>query len=85
MAKETRRMVKPGAPTSETVTRVAVSRAGAAPKSSAPLVNKPRRTITEQQIRERAYQIYLARNGGPGEPAADWSQAERELRAESER
>lgn len=34
---------------------------------------------TRQQIRERAYQIYLARNGAPGDPTADWLQAEREL------
>jgi len=39
--------------------------------------------ITEEQIRERAYQIYLARNGAPGDPTADWYQAERELRGES--
>ncbi len=38
---------------------------------------------TRQQIRERAYQIYLARNGGPGDPTADWLQAERELIQES--
>ena len=37
--------------------------------------------ITEDRIRERAYHIYLARNGGPGNPQSDWTQAERELRA----
>jgi len=31
-------------------------------------------------IRERAYQLYLARSGGPGDAARDWLQAERELR-----
>jgi hypothetical protein len=36
----------------------------------------------EQQIRERAYYIFLARNGGPGDPVADWQQAERELTGE---
>jgi len=45
--------------------------------------NPPKRMITEEQIRERAYQIYLARNGAPGDPTADWYQAERELRGES--
>jgi hypothetical protein len=35
--------------------------------------------ITPDRIRERAYEIFLARNGGPGDPAADWCQAEREL------
>lgn len=38
---------------------------------------------TKQQIRERAYQIYLARNGRPGDPTTDWLQAERELTSES--
>ncbi len=35
---------------------------------------------SEEQIRARAYQIYLARHGAPGDPQADWAQAERELR-----
>jgi hypothetical protein len=34
---------------------------------------------TEEQIRQRAYYIYLARDGAPGDPVADWCQAEREL------
>lgn len=37
---------------------------------------------TKAQIRDRAYFIYLARDGAPGDPAADWTQAERELEAE---
>lgn len=40
---------------------------------------------TKQQIRDRAYFIYLARNGGPGDSGADWAQAERELREEFRR
>lgn len=36
---------------------------------------------TEEQIRERAYEIYLARNGKPGSDLEDWLQAERELKA----
>ena len=39
-----------------------------------------RSAITEQQIRERAYQIYLARSGGPGDAMSDWFQAELQLR-----
>ena len=31
-------------------------------------------------IRRRAYEIYLGRNGGPGDHVSDWIQAERELR-----
>lgn len=34
------------------------------------------------EIRRRAHALYLARNGAPGDPVADWLQAERELRAE---
>ena len=37
---------------------------------------------SETEIRERAYVIYLARMGAPGDPAADWYQAQRELRAQ---
>jgi Protein of unknown function (DUF2934) len=33
----------------------------------------------EQQIRDRAYQIYLKRGGQPGDQVEDWLQAEREL------
>jgi glycosyltransferase involved in cell wall biosynthesis len=40
---------------------------------------------TEEEIRQRAYAIYLARNGAPGEPMADWLQAESELQAERQR
>ncbi len=36
---------------------------------------------TETQIRQRAYEIYVARNGAPGNPEWDWQQAELELRA----
>lgn len=34
----------------------------------------------EAEIRARAYQIFLARAGRPGDPESDWLQAERELR-----
>lgn len=34
---------------------------------------------TDEQIRRRAYEIFLARNGGPGDALTDWVQAEREL------
>ena len=33
----------------------------------------------EQQIRERAYEIYLARGGQTGDEVSDWLAAEREL------
>lgn len=37
-------------------------------------------TVTEQDIRERAYQIFLARGDVPGSPLQDWLRAEHELR-----
>jgi len=37
---------------------------------------------TQDEIKARAFQIYLARNGRPGDSNSDWLQAERELRAE---
>jgi hypothetical protein len=38
--------------------------------------------LSEEQIRCRAYEIFLQRNGGPGDAHADWLQAERELTQE---
>lgn len=32
-----------------------------------------------EQIRQRAYEIYVSRNGAPGDELQDWLQAEREL------
>ena len=37
---------------------------------------------TRQQIRERAYLLFLGRNGVPGDPVADWLTAEKQLRTE---
>lgn len=37
---------------------------------------------TDEQIRARAFGIYLARNGGPGDAHSDWQRAERELHDE---
>lgn len=36
---------------------------------------------TAEQIAARAYEIFEARNGAPGNPSEDWLQAERELSA----
>jgi len=35
---------------------------------------------TEDEIRKRAYEIYCARNGGPGSEVDDWLKAETELK-----
>jgi hypothetical protein len=36
---------------------------------------------TPEQIRQRAYEIYVSRGSTPGNPDWDWQQAELELRA----
>ncbi len=35
---------------------------------------------SQNEIRLRAYEIYLSRGAGPSDPMRDWLQAERELR-----
>jgi hypothetical protein len=37
---------------------------------------------SEQKIRERAYQIYISRNGAAGDALSDWLEAEAQLRSE---
>jgi hypothetical protein len=51
-------------------------------KSPSPTVKKSRAAgthLTTEEIALRAYQIYLERNGAPGNPLDDWTRAEREL------
>ncbi len=47
-----------------------------APVTHAPAAPEP----TEEQIRQRAYEIYVSRGRLPGDPDADWRQAQQELR-----
>lgn len=68
MAKDAKRISKTSPPTFTTSKTVIKSRAKPMP--------------TNEQIRARAFEIYLARNGGPGDAQADWVQAERELTQE---
>jgi hypothetical protein len=37
--------------------------------------------ITEDRIRQRAYEIHQARGAAPGQELDDWLQAEREIKA----
>ena len=46
-----------------------------------PLVETPPREVNDDEIRTRAYEIYLARGAAPGVELDDWLQAERELRS----
>ena len=48
---------------------------------SAPTMQKTiEREATDEEIRQRAYEIYFARGAAPGFEVDDWLQAERELR-----
>lgn len=47
------------------------------PAQNIPVTHTP----TDEQIRMRAYEIYVARGGAPGNATADWLQAEHELRS----
>ena len=49
---------------------------GASTKSKSPSAKK---LSPQQKIAQRAYEIYLERNGAPGNPLDDWVRAEREL------
>jgi len=41
----------------------------------------PRHKVTDEEIRQGAYEIYLARGAAPGFEVEDWLKAERELRS----
>jgi hypothetical protein len=49
---------------------------GRSTKSKSPSAKK---LSPQQKIAQRAYEIYLERNGAPGNPLDDWVRAEREL------
>ena len=49
------------------------------PKPKASHAKKP--APTHEEISRRAYEIYLERNGAPGDPHSDWLRAEAELTA----
>ncbi len=57
-------------------TKTEVSR-GMGPGAAFPNTPAP----SEDQIRQRAFEIFMARGGAPGNELADWLQAERELYA----
>ncbi len=52
-------------------------KASGTPKPPAPAA----RVITHEMIERRAYEIYANRGYTPGDPTADWLEAERQLRA----
>ncbi len=44
-----------------------------------PKKSRTAKSPSHEDISKRAYEIYLERNGAPGNPFEDWSRAEREL------
>lgn len=54
--------------------------AKAAPTQEAPK-KIPKKQPSIEQIRERAYQIYVSRAGALGDELQDWLEAEQELRS----
>jgi hypothetical protein len=83
MSKEpsaSRRPRSTGAPGSKAAgTPVRASRARTVRASSTPSPQDASSTVSDEDIARRAYEIFLARNGEPGDPLEDWLQAEREL------
>jgi hypothetical protein len=54
---------------------------GSSPRTRSKSTKK--KLSTHEQIELRAYEIYLQRNGAPGDPLADWVRAEHEVLAAS--
>jgi Protein of unknown function (DUF2934) len=52
---------------------------GSSPRTRSKSTTK--KLSTHEQIELRAYEIYLERNGAPGDPLADWVRAEHEVLA----
>ncbi len=50
------------------------------PSSPIEKKSKARKALPlQEQIAVRAYEIYLERNGAPGDPMEDWTRAEQEI------
>ncbi|MBU0764761.1 MAG: DUF2934 domain-containing protein [Bacteroidetes bacterium] len=45
----------------------------------AKVASKETKAVTDEAIRQRAYEIYLERGENGGSPVTDWIQAEKEL------
>ena len=52
-----------------------------APTPTPPAPPSTPRILTHEQIKQRAHAIWLARGCKPGDPVADWLEAERQLKA----
>ena len=68
---------KEGPPMGRTATKQKLS-----PLPANQKVEPKQPTITENEVRLRAYELYLERGAIPGDEVRDWLQAERELLAD---
>jgi hypothetical protein len=66
---------------SSTAGRTRRASTAAAPRARATSARRPAPPV-DDQIRLRAYELYLQRNGHPADPMEDWLRAERELTEE---
>jgi hypothetical protein len=66
-------------PTEELMARTNGNENGSSPRTRSKATKK--KLSTHEQIELRAYEIFLERNGAPGDPLADWVRAEREVLA----
>lgn len=73
------RSQKAGAPEAGQASRDASRASQRAPKDASPDAAEP---PSQEDIRRRAYDIFLARDGRPGDPVRDWLEAEAQLRRE---
>ena len=73
MAKTTKKTT-----TTKTAKKTTTAKTGESVRKTA--TGTPPPILTHEQIRARAYEIYMARGGRPGSPEQDWAQAETELR-----
>ena len=64
-------------------TTAARSKSGGAAAAPAQALTPVAVMMSEEQVRARAYELYLQRNGDLGTPEEDWFRAEAELRGKS--
>lgn len=69
-----------GSTPSRDASRTSSDSAGAREPDSAELGEQTGRDGEDENVRRRAYEIYLSRDGAAGDPDADWLTAEREIR-----
>jgi hypothetical protein len=80
-------MPKAGTPAKSKITDAAAARTRRSAPSPASSLEGPSRAfpVSHEEIASRAYALFLARGGQPGDDLADWFRAEAELLGERSR